>query len=51
MCASDVYRFKRIPEVAPKKQLKLRGLIHEEPDVETMCACAHLEDAVECLSK
>jgi hypothetical protein len=51
MCATDVYRVKRMPEAAPKKQLKLRDLIHEEHDVEAVCACAHLEEAVECLSK
>jgi hypothetical protein len=44
-------RCKKQAESAPKKQLKLRDLIHEQLSVEEVCACAHLEEAVECLSK
>jgi hypothetical protein len=51
MCSHDVCRRKKLAEAAPVKQLKLRDIIHAEPDVEEVCACAHLEDAVECLAK
>jgi hypothetical protein len=51
MCSHDMCRCKKPADAAPKKQLKLRDLIHEQPSVEEVCACAHLEDAVECLAK
>jgi hypothetical protein len=49
MCVADVYRFKRIPEEAPKK---LKDLVHEDAsDVEVVCTAARLIEAVEILSK
>jgi len=40
-----------MPETAPSKRLRLSGLVHEDAEVEAICAIAHLEEAAESLRK
>jgi hypothetical protein len=51
MCASDIYRVKRMPAAAQKKQAKPQKRVEDEFDVESLCANAHLAEAVDYLNQ